>query len=234
MTIFGFNTDIRSGDTVYHVQTEAHETERSMQTAVFVRGRCIGKYSSSYATEADQADSSGHVHELLKQQHRFVVSSIREGRIETLLNSTAAGRVEVPPVVPASAPASGDSERAPGDDPDTFAATRPAAARTSTQSSQKSLGIELLSSRTEVGGSELLMRFRVVAGPAPVEGAKLIARLDASGSAPCYSQSVSDCEGEADVRFGLEGAAAGVPITVLVQTAHRGESAVRRFRLRRS
>ena len=47
--IFGFNTDIKQGDTVYHVQSEARESELLLQTQVFVRGRCIGKRATSYA-----------------------------------------------------------------------------------------------------------------------------------------------------------------------------------------
>jgi hypothetical protein len=103
-----------------------------------------------------------------------------------------------------------------------------------TPSLQKSLEIEFVSLKIEPDAAELLMRLRVVSGVAPVEGAKLTARLDVAGSAPSYSQTVSDREGEADVRFGMEGASAGVPLSVLVQTAHREQSAVRRFRLRRS
>ena len=41
--IFGFNTDVKHGDTIYHVQSEARESEKLLQTQVFVRGRCIGK-----------------------------------------------------------------------------------------------------------------------------------------------------------------------------------------------
>jgi hypothetical protein len=41
--IFGFNTDIRHEDTIYHVQSEAREGEQLLQTQVFVQGRCIGK-----------------------------------------------------------------------------------------------------------------------------------------------------------------------------------------------
>ena len=47
--IFGFNTDIKQGDTVYHVQSEAREGELLLQTQVFVRGRCIGKRATPYA-----------------------------------------------------------------------------------------------------------------------------------------------------------------------------------------
>ncbi len=47
--IFGFNTDIRHDDTVYHVQSEAREGEQLLQTQVFVRGRCSdGKLDSIF------------------------------------------------------------------------------------------------------------------------------------------------------------------------------------------
>ena len=50
--IFGFNTDVKHGDTVYHVQSEARQNEFLFQTQVFVRGRCIGKRATSYADRA--------------------------------------------------------------------------------------------------------------------------------------------------------------------------------------
>ncbi len=53
--IFGFNTDVKHGDTIYHVQSEARESELLLQTQVFVRGRCIGKKATSYAATAAEA-----------------------------------------------------------------------------------------------------------------------------------------------------------------------------------
>src|SRR6266849_1752887 len=50
--IFGFNTDIKHEDTIYHVQSEAREGEMLLQTQVFVRGRCIGKRATPYAEQA--------------------------------------------------------------------------------------------------------------------------------------------------------------------------------------
>jgi hypothetical protein len=35
--IFGFNTDVKHGDTIYHVQSEARESELLLQSQVFVR-----------------------------------------------------------------------------------------------------------------------------------------------------------------------------------------------------
>jgi hypothetical protein len=81
--IFGFNTDVKYGDTVYHVQSEARKADLLLQTMVFVRGHCIGKYASSYAEEvSDPGFSEEHMHDLLKGQHREVVESVRAGAIE--------------------------------------------------------------------------------------------------------------------------------------------------------
>jgi hypothetical protein len=90
--IFGFNTDIKHGDTVYHVQSEARTQDLLLETQVFVRGRCIGKKASSYAEHTLAPDfSDAKMHELLKAQHRAIVDSIREGKGETLFVPTAAG-----------------------------------------------------------------------------------------------------------------------------------------------
>jgi hypothetical protein len=85
--IFGFNTDVKQGDTVYHVQSEARENELILQTQVFVRGRCIGKRAASYAARLSQGDFTDQQKEqILRDQHRLVLDSIREGRLESVLD----------------------------------------------------------------------------------------------------------------------------------------------------
>jgi len=85
--IFGFNTDVKQGDTVYHVQSEARENELVLQTQVFVRGRCIGKRATSYAERLAQGDFSDQQKEqILRDQHRLVLDSIREGRLDSVLD----------------------------------------------------------------------------------------------------------------------------------------------------
>jgi hypothetical protein len=85
--IFGFNTDVKHEGTVYHVQSEAREGERLLQTQVFVRGRCIGKRATSYA---ELAPSSGFTdqrkEEMLREQHRLVLDAIRDGRLEEVFD----------------------------------------------------------------------------------------------------------------------------------------------------
>jgi len=90
--IFGFNTDIRHEDTVYHVQSEAREGEQLLQTQVFVRGRCIGKRAVSYASLAAPGNRGGAAindqekEKKLRDLHREVLDAIRDGHLESILD----------------------------------------------------------------------------------------------------------------------------------------------------
>ncbi len=85
--IFGFNTDIKHEDTVYHVQSEAREGEMLLQTQVFVRGRCIGKRATPYAEQAQSPDFTDQKKEqILREQHRVVLDAIRDGRLDQVFD----------------------------------------------------------------------------------------------------------------------------------------------------
>jgi hypothetical protein len=85
--IFGFNTDIKHQDTVYHVQSEARENELSLQTQVFVRGRCIGKRATSYGDKASESGfTDQHKEQMLRDQHRMVLDAIRDGQLESVFD----------------------------------------------------------------------------------------------------------------------------------------------------
>jgi hypothetical protein len=79
--IFGFNTDVKHDDTVYHVQSEARENELLLQTQVFVRGRCVGKRATSYADKLAGGFTDQQKELILRDQHRLVLDSIRDGRL---------------------------------------------------------------------------------------------------------------------------------------------------------
>jgi hypothetical protein len=90
MTIFGFNTDVRLGDLVYHVQSEARQADLLLQTLVFVKGQCMGKRASSYAQKVfDPRFSEEATHELLKAQHKAVLDALQQGRTELVLVSNS-------------------------------------------------------------------------------------------------------------------------------------------------
>jgi hypothetical protein len=87
--IFGFNTDVKHGDTIYHVQSEAREGELLLQTQVFVRGRCIGKKATSYGSKGAEAPApieDTQKEQLLREQHRLVLDAIREGKLDNVLD----------------------------------------------------------------------------------------------------------------------------------------------------
>lgn len=85
MTIFGFNTDTKVGEVVYHVQSEARENDLLLQTQVWVKGQCIGKRASSYAERVVQPEfAKEQMHELLKAQHRMVLEAVRENRAQDI------------------------------------------------------------------------------------------------------------------------------------------------------
>ena len=84
--IFGFNTDIKQGDTVYHVQSEARESELLLQTQVFVRGRCIGKRATPYGDKLAGGFTDQQKEHGLRDQHRLVLDAIRDGRLDDILD----------------------------------------------------------------------------------------------------------------------------------------------------
>ena len=86
--IFGFNTDIKHEETIYHVQSEAREADLLLQTQVFVRGRCIGKRATPYADQAKSPDFTDQKKEqILREQHRLVLDAIRDGRLEQVFDN---------------------------------------------------------------------------------------------------------------------------------------------------
>ncbi len=86
--IFGFNTDIRHEDTVYHVQSEAREGEQLLQTQVFLRGRCIGKRAIPYGPGAGKAFQANDqdMEKRLRELHREAVDAIRDGKLDSILD----------------------------------------------------------------------------------------------------------------------------------------------------
>ena len=181
---FGFNSNVRSGDTVYHVQTEDRgPTHPYLDTVVYQAGRVIYKRSLSYqdlANDATVGDLSKHLHERLTQQHREVIAELEAGTLP--LNSQ--------PKLPDPAPTNSED----GLD------VRLANPKTWFASGNASLEIELRQRSTgeEVGGADVeaflerdktripCLRMRADASgrailkfpmpPAPVQGTALVIR----------------------------------------------------------
>lgn len=208
--IFGFNTDIKYEGTVYHVQSEAREHDRLLQTQVFVRGRCIGKHASSYAEKlADPNFSDEHMHDLLKTQHKSVIDTIRAGAIDSLF--TTAGDATHSDLPRAAEPVAA---------PKAAAALDP-------------LTLEWVNADAIYSEDSMLMRFSLRQNGEAVPGAQLISRLTVASDKPIYSQATTDGAGLAEMKIFLEESALS-NAAVLVQATYAGRQATRKFRLRRT
>jgi len=202
--IFGFNTDIRHEDTVYHVQSEAREGEQLLQTQVFVKGRCIGKRAVPYGVGAADAGSHNAVSQsadlrsndqdqekMLRELHRQVLDAIRDGRLEDIL----------------------DKRETPG----TLAAV-------------KELDLQWINAGSVHTSGALTMKLQVTDGGATVQGARLTLRLARPDAAPYYAQVLTDAKGNAEMSVHIDEKALSES-SVIVQASFEGRTATRKFQL---
>jgi hypothetical protein len=79
----GFNTDVRVGELVFHVQTEDRGPSRPViDTAVYQNGRVLLRRSSNYQDFASSAEFSAEgVRQRVEEQHRAIVQELRAGVI---------------------------------------------------------------------------------------------------------------------------------------------------------
>jgi hypothetical protein len=77
----GFNTDVRVGDHVFHVQTEDRGPNRPViDTTVYQNGRVFHRRSSDYQEFKDSAEFSDELlRHRVEEQHRVVIEDLRGG-----------------------------------------------------------------------------------------------------------------------------------------------------------
>jgi hypothetical protein len=82
---FGFNSNVRIGDALFHVQTEDRGPSHPfLDTVVYMAGRVIYKRSTSYEKFASgvQAETLAQkLHERLALQHREVIAELEAGTL---------------------------------------------------------------------------------------------------------------------------------------------------------
>lgn len=81
--ITGYNTDIRHGERVFHVQTEDKGTENPfIESLVYVGGQVLAAKRVSYRALLDQGSGDAPIVEMMERQHRTVIAAIRQGRLD--------------------------------------------------------------------------------------------------------------------------------------------------------
>jgi hypothetical protein len=87
----GFNTDVRVGEQVFHVQTEDRgPAYPAIDTAVYQNGRVLHRRSSNYQEfAASEAFSSDELRQRVENQHRAVIDDLRSGVLDAEIASAA-------------------------------------------------------------------------------------------------------------------------------------------------
>lgn len=210
MTIFGFNTDVKYGDAVYHVQSEARRAELVLQTMVFVKGQCIGKRTTPYSPAAEES-----VHEMIKAQHKMVIDAINEGKLDTVV---AAGDTSQGPNESSSdnTPVSSES----GAEIAQVAAVTTQAANVTTSSNGSS------SSATQM----ITIEFQITEAGQAVPGAEVVSRAGTCAEDAVVARAVSDATGT--VRIDLPFNENMQRDAITVEATYGGKCVTRKFRFK--
>ena len=89
----GFNTDVKVGEQVFHVQTEDRGPNHPIiDTVVYQSGRILHRRASNYEQGADAIPfTAEELRRRVEEQHRAVIEAIRSGALDAEIASAEAG-----------------------------------------------------------------------------------------------------------------------------------------------
>jgi hypothetical protein len=98
--ITGFNTDIKHGERVFHVQTEDKGVGNPyIESLVYVGGEILASKKTSYAEQLKTGIDDKWIGGLMEQQHRTMIAAVKRGRFDQPADTTkTVQRVPTPTV----------------------------------------------------------------------------------------------------------------------------------------
>jgi hypothetical protein len=193
--LFGHNTDVPSGDSVYHVQTEDRGTANALiDTTVYCRGRVLHRRTNNYIDLLPlDAAREDLLRKRIDDQHRTVTEEIRSGALPL-----------VPPPLPAK---------------ETPAAKKPDAAAHSNTIPAPALAVELLNAKSWLAGkrANLQLAVRNKQNGAAVSGALVTARIDGAAEVTEFSTETAG-DGQARLEFEMPRLAGAEPALIIEAT----------------
>ncbi len=91
--ITGYNTDIRHGEVVFHVQTEDKGVGNPyIESLVYVGGQVLATKRASYAELLAEGKEDKEIVALMDHQHRTMIAAIRHGKLDNKVTELLAGR----------------------------------------------------------------------------------------------------------------------------------------------
>src|SRR5436305_1448036 len=81
--ITGYNTDVRHGEVVFHVQTEDKGVSNPyIESLVYVGGQVLASKRASYAEMIAEGKEEKEIVALMDHQHRTMIAAIRHGKLD--------------------------------------------------------------------------------------------------------------------------------------------------------
>jgi hypothetical protein len=207
--VFGHNSNVKIGQTSYHVQTEDRGTSHAViDTMVYQGGRVLHRRANSYADLLPlDAQSEEKLKKRVDAQHNAVLQELRSGALK-LTQSAAPG---------AAVKSSSDRE---------------AHAAHSDGDARASLALELLNAKTWLAGKRATLQVRVSQKEtgAAVSGAGVTARIEGAAE-PAQHSAATGLDGKAQLAFDMPRLTA--TDCALVIEASKGQAQARlQFQLR--
>jgi hypothetical protein len=103
--VVGFNHNFRYKGEVYHIQTEDSGVKSpNIVTLLYQGGTILGSKKTSYADIAKVDNLEQVVEELMKEQHKEMLRSLKSGEYDEVIDRFQAGKKVVPKEEKAAAP----------------------------------------------------------------------------------------------------------------------------------
>jgi hypothetical protein len=190
--LFGHNTDVKVGESVYHVQTEDRGTANALiDTTVYCRGRVLHRRTNNYIDllPLDHGREES-LRKRIDDQHRTVTEEIRSGALQL-----------VPPPMPVQ---------------EKPASTSTSSAAHSHASSALPLALELVNAKSWLAGkrANLHVAVRKKQNGAAIVGALVTARIDGAADVTEFSTETS-ADGQARLEFDMPRLAGAEPALVI-------------------
>jgi hypothetical protein len=190
--LFGHNTDVKLGESLYHVQTEDRGTANALiDTTVYCRGRVLHRRTNNYIDLLPlDPERENVLRKRIDDQHRSVTEEIRSGVLHLV----------PPPMAVQEQPAS----------------TKHESSASSNTAHASALVVELINRQTWLAGkrANLHVAVRKKQNGGAVAGALVTARIDgAKQVTECSTETGAD--GQAHLEFEMPGLSEAEPALVI-------------------
>jgi len=195
--LFGHNTDVKLGDSVFHVQTEDRGTANALiDTTVYCRGRVLHRRTNNYIDLLPlDPERENSLRKRIDDQHRAVTEEIKTGALRL-----------VPPPLPVQQQSGAKQS----------ASAQSASAVSSNAAPATALAVELINAKSWLSGkrANLQVGVRNRQNGAVVSGALVTARIDGAAQVTEFS-SETGADGQAHLEFEMPRLAGVEPVLVI-------------------